>query len=110
MEQKTEPRGASMVWSDTMRTLTAGFDLHTNQDEKYGSIYDHGERLAQGQRLQAGGERLWLLVPNAVSEGRFTITNDQTWNGGWCEVNAGTIGACRRALELAARLRGGGTH
>jgi hypothetical protein len=90
-----------MVWSDLVKQLTAGFDLHTNRDKKYGPVYHDGRPIAEVQLLEYGTERIWLKEANAAS-GLFTLTRSSTWKGGYCVVTKETVAACRRALKLAA--------
>jgi hypothetical protein len=94
-----------MTWSDLIKELTYGFELHTNHDKKYGPVYHDGRRIGEVQLLADGTERVRLLRSNAATEGLFTVTRNQTWKGGYCEINKETIGACRRALELASAIR-----
>ena len=108
--QSTTPHAESVArgskeaggpWSERIKQLVDGYELHTNQDGKYGPIYAYGRRIGEVQRID-GDERLWLLKPSAASEGLFVNTNSKTWKGGYCVVTNGTADACRRALEVAA--------
>jgi hypothetical protein len=90
-----------MAWSDLIKQLTAGFDLHTNREKKYGPVYHDGRPIAEVQLLENGTERIWLKEPNAASAGLFTVTRSTTWKGGVCTVTKETVKACRKALMLA---------
>ena len=41
-----------MTWSDLIKELTDGFELHTNHDKKYGPVYHDGRRIELAQLLE----------------------------------------------------------
>jgi len=83
----------------------AGFEVRTNADGQYHPVYHDGHRYGEVQFRRNGTEHLWLMEPNAASDGLFTVTRSKTWKGGKCMVTEETIETCVAALKLAAAMR-----